>query len=42
MTAFMVVPHLMLEEEHTNLAIALGWAGLVFAAVVWKVCRLDR
>jgi ABC-2 type transport system permease protein len=26
----------------TNLAIALGWTGLVFAVVVWKVRRSDR
>jgi ABC-type polysaccharide/polyol phosphate export permease len=26
----------------TNLAIALGWAGLGFAAVVWKVRRSDK
>jgi hypothetical protein len=25
----------------TNLAIALGWAGLVFAAVVWKVRQAE-
>jgi hypothetical protein len=26
----------------TNLAVALGWAGLGFAAVVWKVRRSDK
>ena len=31
-----------LDQLLTNLAVALGWTGLVYAAVVWKVRQSDR
>ena len=31
-----------LDQLLTNLAIALGWTGLVYAAMVWKIRQSDR